>query len=127
MIKRKSSKISLIGLVPEMRRVLIIVGQIWKAHNKVAVITAGTEAFNGLMLIHSDGSFHPFGRALDFRTNHFTIPRVIPVVGVNRIPYTAKIDRELILKIADQLRKELGKDYDVIVHSTHLHIEYDKK
>ena len=46
-MKRKNSTISLVGLVPEMRPVLVIVGRVWKAHGQEAVITAGTEAFDG--------------------------------------------------------------------------------
>ncbi len=123
-MKRKDSSISLIGLVPEMRQVLTIVDKVWKQNGKEAVITAGTEAFKGNKFIHSVGSLHPFGKALDFRTNHFTIPRTIYDINV---PYTAKINREKIRIIVARVKAALGKDYDVVVHLSHLHIEYDPK
>ncbi|MFK5971273.1 MAG: hypothetical protein QM487_14300 [Candidatus Marithrix sp.] len=113
-MKRKNSTISLIGLVSEMRQVLVAVEHIWNSYSKEAVITAGTEAFDGNDFIHSVGSLHPFGKALDFRINYFK-------------DSNDKIDRLLINIIASKLRAELGNDYDVICHSTHIHIEYDPK
>jgi len=104
-MKRKNSTIKLTGLVLEMKQVLVIVDCLWKRHGNEAVITAGTEAFDGNDLIHSTGSLHPFGRALDFRTYYFS--------------------REIINKIEKELIKALGPDYDIVVHEDHIHIEYD--
>ena len=33
---------------------------------------------------------------------------------------------ETIEKIADELRQVLGEGYQVIIHSSHIHCEYDK-
>jgi len=33
----------------------------------------------------------------------------------------------MLNKLAIRLRGVLGKDYDVVVHSTHIHVEYDPK
>jgi len=52
---------------------------------------------------HSTGSFHYFKQALDFRL--------------------AKVMQDKI----DLLRQKLGKDYDIILEYTHIHIEYDPK
>lgn len=123
-MRRKDSTISLQGLASEMRQVLIIVDEVWKINGQEAVITAGTEVFKGNRFVHSIGSLHLFGKALDFRTNHFANSKTIYDVNV---PYTAKIDRAKIQKIAIKLRVLLGKDYDVVVHKSHLHIEYDPK
>jgi len=49
---------------------------------------------------HSEGSFHPLGLAWDMRQN-----------GV---------------LIAD-IKRVLGKDFDVVKESNHIHIEYDPK
>jgi hypothetical protein len=53
---------------------------------------------------HSPGSLHPLARALDFRK---------PSTNV-----TAKVQ---------ELRSTLGKDYDVVLEDTHVHVEYDPK
>lgn len=91
--------VSLIGLKIEMRKVLLMVDYVYKKHNQEMVITSGTEG------IHSAGSLHYYGYALDFRTSFFTQDEVTQVV--------------------DELRKLLTNDYDVIEHKTHIHIEYD--
>ena len=112
-MKRKDASVSLIGLAIEMRKVLPNVDAIWKAYGHEAIITAGTECFKGNEFIHSLGSLHPFGRALDFRTFYFI--------------KDGKIDMFMVNKLAIRLRGVLGKDYDVVVHSTHIHVEYDPK
>ena len=112
-MKRKDDSVSLAGLDPKMRKVLPNVDAIWKAYGHEAIITAGTECFKGNEFIHSLSSFHPFGRALDFRTFYFI--------------KSGKIDMFTVNKIAARLRDVLGKDYDVVVHSNHIHVEFDPK
>lgn len=106
-MKRKNKTIKITGLIDEMRLVMIVVDDLWKTYGQEAVITAGTEAFDGNDFIHSVGSYHPFGKALDFRTRYFS--------------------DSVVDKIAKQLRDLLGKDYDVVIHKSHIHIEYDPK
>ena len=93
--------VSTAGLQFEMRNVKVEAGRIWAEHGKKCVITAGTEYSPK----HSDGSLHPFGYALDLRSNYFT-----------------EAVKELI---AWKLRAALGKGYDVILEATHIHVEYD--
>ncbi len=90
-----------------MRIVLVEVERIWNKYEEEAVITAGNEVFEGLSFIHSLGSLHPFGQALDFRTRYF--------------------DKETVKAIAFELRNVLGRDYDIVIHDSHVHIEYDPK
>jgi hypothetical protein len=52
---------------------------------------------------HSSSSWHYFCRALDFR-----LPKNVD-------------------GMIDVLKNRLGKDYDVVLESTHIHIEYDPK
>ena len=100
--------VSLIGLNIKMKKVIVIVEYLWNLHNQEAVITAGTEAIDSnLNFIHSVRSLHPFGFALDFRTRYFDV-------------LTQK-------EIRTKLQLLLGSDYDVILHYTHIHVEYDKK
>lgn len=50
---------------------------------------------------------HPDGEALDFR-----------------IWYLAK---ESVVAIADEIRRRLPEDYDVVVEADHIHVEWDPK
>ncbi len=112
-MQRKDSTINLVGLIPEMRKVLVHVESIWQIYGHEAIITAGTEVFKENKFIHSLSSFHPFGKALDFRINYFQKNNQIDMFTVN--------------EIAIRLRKVLGNDYDVIIHPSHIHVEFDPK
>ena len=90
------------GLHIKMRPVLIACERIWKENGQELVVTSG---LNG---IHSAGSLHYYGRAVDLRTRYFD-------------------SRERIDRIAEMVRTELGQDYDVVVENSHIHAEWDKK
>ena len=94
------SGVDIKGIHEAMRPVLKAADRIWKKHNQELVVTAGLDG------THSAGSLHPFGKALDFRTRYFSSSETTAV--------------------ANELRTELGTAaYDVIVHSTHIHVEFD--
>jgi hypothetical protein len=109
--------VSFDGLNEEhMRPVLSIVRDVYKDHGIECVVTAGTEAFrldvhNGLVsFIHSIDSLHPFGLALDFSLR-----------GVKKI-----IAVQVQVEIQKRL-DEISEWYDVVLHDSHIHIEYDRK
>jgi hypothetical protein len=107
-MKVKDNSIKLDNLHISMQKVIKVVDMLWKQHGEEAVITSGCEVYDSsLNFIHSAGSLHYYGRALDFRTRYFTDMQVNG--------------------IATRLRETLGNNYDVVVHSTHMHIEYDPK
>lgn len=54
---------------------------------------------------HEPGSLHPSGNAVDLRTRNLTPAQ--------------------IRRIAEELRRVLGDDYDVVVKRDHIHVEYD--
>lgn len=56
---------------------------------------------------HSKNSLHYKGRAVDIRTR--TLMGITPQ------------------QMAARIKDDLGKDYDVVVEATHLHVEYDPK
>ena len=95
----------LAGLNINMRPVLIHAENTWKKYKGYkksgCVVTAGLDG------LHSAGSVHYYGRALDFR-----------------IWFLSKAQ---VKNIAIELRYYLSSDYDVIIHKTHIHVEYDPK
>jgi len=90
---------SIQGLDIRMRPALIVADRIWKELGQELVVTSGLDGE------HSAGSLHYYGRAVDFRTRYFNEREVA--------------DAKLFLSRA------LGPDFDVILHSTHIHVEYD--
>lgn len=92
---------SLQGLLLPMRPVLLAADGIWKKYEQELVVTSGTDG------AHSAGSLHYYGLALDFRTRYFD--------DITR----RKVGKELI--------EALGNHYDVVIHSSHIHVEYDPK
>ena len=91
----------LAGLDLRMRNVLQTADQIWALHGQELWVTAGLDGE------HSAGSLHYYGLALDLRTRYF--------------------DKPTLRKVAEKLEKALGKNYDVVVHKSHIHVEYDPK
>lgn len=89
------------GLDIHVRPILIIAERIWKSYGQELVITSGLDG------AHSAGSLHYYGLAVDLRTHYFTAPEVEA--------------------IAKELQTALGSNFDVFVHSTHIHAEYDPK
>jgi len=89
------------GLQIEMRKVLIAADKLWKEFGEELVITAALDG------VHSAGSLHYYGYAVDLRSRYFP-----------------EEDKHVIAK---RLQAALGSDYDVIVHSSHIHVEYDPK
>ncbi len=98
---KQKKGVVLAGLKIVMRNVLIQANDIWDKYGKKLVVTAGLEGN------HSAGSLHYYGYAVDLRTWYFS--KVVKA------------------KVARELQEALGSDYDVIVHKTHIHVEYDPK
>jgi len=88
----------LAGLHILMRKALGACEAIWKANGRPEGVTI-TCGING---VHSAASWHYYGLAIDCRTNYF--------------------QDSVKSKVVAQLKKELP-DYDIVVHSTHIHIE----
>lgn len=92
--------VSLQGLKIQMRPALIHADRIWEEAGQELVVTSGTEDFP-----HSPGSLHYYGYALDFRTNYFT-------------------EKERYLAYSRLTKHFNGRPYTIILHNTHIHIEY---
>ncbi len=103
------SDVVMTGLQIPMRLVLIVADQIWKEYGQELVITSALDG------THSAGSLHYYGYALDFRTRYFT--------NMDDSEFKGLVNVE---RVAEKLREALGRDYNVIVHKSHIHVEYDK-
>ncbi len=65
------------------------------------VLTCGRDG------VHMVGSLHYVGRAVDLRT--------------------IDLAKAKELSLFKELKNRLGKDYDVVLESNHIHVEYDPK
>ncbi len=89
------------GINIKMRKVLIQADRIWRELGEELVVTAGLDGD------HSKWSFHYYGMAVDLRTRYFSDSQ--------------------IFEAAEKLSNVLGLGYQVIIHKTHIHVEYDPK
>ena len=90
------------ALSPHITSRFGVVDHIFLKHaGREAIITSGNDSQ------HMIKSLHYKGRAIDLRTKDLT--------------------DKIKIKIVEDLRKTLGPDYDVILESTHIHVEFDPK
>jgi hypothetical protein len=102
-MKTKDTSVNIWGLQVEMQPVLKFAEKIWNDHGHELVITSGRDG------IHSAGSLHYYGYAVDIRASS----------GWNYDPFE-------IEQMVEALKGALGPDYDVIIESSHVHVEYQK-
>jgi hypothetical protein len=98
MIKLKEG-VTMQGLKPVMRPVLIVVKQLMDNYEVYTMVTSATDGE------HSAGSLHYYGYALDFRTRHLEPNQ-----------------RASLLAQLNAIFED--NHYKCILHDTHLHIEY---
>lgn len=96
LLKRKSN-VRFGGIQPEMVVGLMIVRDVFESHNEDSILTSVVDGVHGAV------SYHRAGFAADIR-----LPRLA--------------DIELI---ASDCRVRLGPEFDVVVESDHLHVEFD--
>lgn len=90
--------VNLDGVSWRMFFAAIAAEKVYQKFGAELVITAGVDGK------HMEGSLHYKGLALDLRT-------------FNLKGYETQV--------AEELRKELGDDYDVVLEGDHIHCEYD--
>ena len=91
--------VRILGMKPEILFAVMIAEGVFAEYGAGCVITEGTEGK------HSPHTHHRKGLAVGFRT------RMIPA--------------ELHKELADKLAKALGDEFQVELHTTHIHVEYD--
>lgn len=87
------------GVWPLLFDAIIITADVYALHGKELVVTSISDG------THSVNSFHYKGRAFDCRTRYFTKDEQKDVVS--------------------DLKSALGDDFDVVLESDHIHVEYD--
>lgn len=94
--------VKLAGIRPEMVIAMYVADTVFqKLFGEELVLT---EATGG---VHGRGSLHYVGQAIDIRTRDLT--------------------KNDIAKLALEIRERLGEEYDVVIESDHIHIEFQPK
>lgn len=91
--------VDLTNISPQMQMANAKAQLLWLAFGQQLVITSGRDG------THMSRSKHYEGNACDYRTRYF--------------------DDTTKAEVARTLAYILGDDYDVVVESTHIHVEYD--
>lgn len=101
-MKVKDESVNIWGLEREMRPAMREVENVWNHNGHEAVITSARDG------MHSAGSLHYYGLAIDVRNKYFT-----------------ETEKKKVFAEIHDILYPLG--FDVIEHTTHIHIEFDKK
>ena len=111
----KDDSVKLDGIQPIMRHAMRWADIVWRDLGQECVITAGTEAVKNdgsNELVHSAGSLHYSGLALDFRTRYFDD-------GGDEAAYALE-------KALNDVNRGLDSGcFEVIQHKTHIHVEFE--
>lgn len=89
------------GVTHHALRALAVAAEVYDRHEADCVLTSAKDG------THSERSLHYSGNAIDIRT------RNLPASGLSQV--------------AQEIQYALGKDFDVVIESDHIHIEYDPK
>ena len=93
--------VRVLGLRPEIVLAAVIAESVYRQHGAEAVITSAIDG------VHSTGSLHYAGCAIDLRISN--------------------INTAAVHVVHQKLLNALGKDYDVVIEKDHLHLEYQPK
>ncbi len=89
------------GIQPEILLAIQEAREVYRAYDATLVITSALDRK------HMTGSKHYDGQAVDLRTKNLMSP--------NRA------------RVAEAINRALGPQYDVVLESDHIHIEFDPK
>lgn len=94
--------VNIAGIQPEITVALIVSSQIFQKAGYDCIVTSVKDGN------HSRGSLHHVGLAIDLRVRHIESDSMRQI-------------------IADKISNSLGEQYDAILESDHLHIEFQPK
>lgn len=100
-LKRDPKGARIAGIKPEMLVAIAVANEVFNQHGQDCVVTACTDGK------HGDHSLHAFGYAVDLRTRSFA--------------------PEKINTIAQLIARRLSTEYDIVIESDHLHVEFDPR
>lgn len=95
---------SIVGVAPELSFGLVIIAGVYQARGIPLVVTACTDGK------HGNNSLHYIGAAIDLR-----------------LPSRYANEPNTDIAIVQELRVALGKEWDVVLESDHIHAEHDPK
>ncbi len=95
---------SIRGISGEITFALYVAASVYARLGYDIVVTSGTEGFRGDG-IHGDTSLHYDGQAVDLRIRHMI--------------------NDDAAKAVEQIAEALGDEYDVVLESNHIHLEFD--
>ncbi len=98
-IVKMKEGVVMVGTSHTLFEIIRVARQVYSALDKAVVITSGIDGS------HRKDSLHYVGKALDLRTRHLT--------------------HDEKNEVRDEMRAKLGDNYDVVLESDHLHVEYD--
>ena len=93
--------VDIYGLQPELVFGMVVVERVFREHGQGLTLTSVCDGK------HSFRSLHYKGLAFDCRTRNIT---------------RAEQDG-----IVDEIRARLPKDWDIVLETSHIHVEYDRK
>ena len=91
--------VKLADLCPQMVLATQIIAEVYAAYGVDCVVTSANDSE------HMEGSKHGTGEALDYRTRDLT--------------------SEQQVNLTNTIIASLGQEFDVVLESDHLHVEYD--
>jgi hypothetical protein len=100
---RLKSSVGLRGLQPELIPAMIIASEVYRELGFDFVLTSVTDSQE----VHMKNSLHPKGYAMDVRTRN--------------------VPTEKHQALATELATRIGPQYDVVLESDHIHVEFDPK
>lgn len=93
--------VDLRGLQPQMALAYVIAAAYYAKHDYICTITSASDSK------HGPNSLHYKGKALDLRTRN--------------------VPEELRQGLRDEIANALGPQFDVVLESDHMHMEFDPK
>jgi len=120
------SGVSIRGIQPEMAIAFLLVSQHFHENGIPCVITSTTEGQ------HGKASLHYIGHAMDFRTRDLIQVLKDEYKDENKTLSRTHEEESLhvkteMAKFLTALKESLGGEFDIVLESTHLHVEFQPK
>ena len=114
---------SLEGITAPTKTAVETTDVIYLAYGQELVITSGSEGSpdDG---VHLKASKHYTGEAFDCRIRNIVKKLTVPVTSDSVVD---AIDMNKVRAIVKEMRSDLGENFDVVLESDHIHVEFDPR